>query len=196
MVTTLDQISAGRLELGIGAGGTNRAERQKNLGYDYEFDAYDIMFPKKPSTRIEKLDEGLTIMKKMWNRDVASFNGKHYRIKNAICLPKPVQKPHPPIWIGGRGGPKIMTVIVKHANGWNISGASTVEDYRKKLTTLKKACAKIGRSVDEIKTSVGVNGSVKECREKMKRLWDEGLDLAILRLPRGKEIEYIRQLRE
>ena len=196
MVTTLDQISAGRLELGIGAGGTNRAERQKILGYNYEFDAYDIKFPMKPSTRIEKLDEGLTIMKKMWNMDAATFNGKHYRIKNAICLPKPVQKPHPPIWIGGKGGPKIMKVIVKHANGWNISGASTVEDYRKKLATLKKACAKIGRSADDIKTSMSVTGSVKECRKKIKQLESEGLDLAILRLPRGKEIDYLRQLHE
>jgi alkanesulfonate monooxygenase SsuD/methylene tetrahydromethanopterin reductase-like flavin-dependent oxidoreductase (luciferase family) len=89
-----------------------------------------------------------------------------------------------------------MKVIVKYANGWNISGASTVEDYSKKIMTLKKACAKIGRSADDIKTSMGVNGSVKECREKIRRLGDEGLDLAILRLPRGKEIEYIRQLRE
>jgi alkanesulfonate monooxygenase SsuD/methylene tetrahydromethanopterin reductase-like flavin-dependent oxidoreductase (luciferase family) len=89
-----------------------------------------------------------------------------------------------------------MKVIVKHANGWNLSGASTVEDYRKSLATLKKACAKIGRSAEDIKTSMSVNGSVKECREKIKQLEGEGLDLAILRLPRGKEIDYLRQLHE
>lgn len=194
MAATFDQISNGRLEFGIGAGGTNRAERQKSLGYEYEFNAYGIKFPMKPSTRIERLDEGLEVMKMMWTQDKGTFNGKHYSINEAICLPKPVQKPHPPIWIGGRGGPKIMKVIAKHANGWNISGISTVEDYREKLTILKKTCARLDRCVEDIKTSMAVRGSIKECQIQLRNLLSEGLDLAILRPPRGNEIEYIRKL--
>lgn len=193
MATTLDQISDGRLEFGVGAGGTNRAERQKSLGYEYEYDAYDIPFPKRPSVRIEKLDEGLEVMKRMWTQEMATFKGKHYSIHNAVCLPKPVQRPYPPIWIGGRGGPKIIRVIVKHADGWNIAGITTVEEYREKHDILEKACTDLGREVDDVKTSVAVRGSIVECKEKLERFDDEGLDLAILRPPRGEEVEYLSQ---
>jgi len=153
MATTLDQISDGRLEFGVGAGGTNRAQHQKNLGYEYEFDAYDIPFPTRPSVRIEKLDEGLEVMKRMWTQESATYEGRHYSIKDATCLPKPVQRPHPPIWIGGKGGSKIIRVIAKHADGWNISGISSVEEYREKREILEKACMDVGREVDDVMTS-------------------------------------------
>jgi alkanesulfonate monooxygenase SsuD/methylene tetrahydromethanopterin reductase-like flavin-dependent oxidoreductase (luciferase family) len=192
MAATLDQISDGRLEFGIGAGGTNRAERQNNLGYEYEFDAYGIPFPMKPSLRIEKLDEGLEIMKRMWTQKAAVFKGQHYSIFEAVCLPKPVQRPYPPIWIGGRGGSKIIRVIAKHADGWNISGISTVEEYIEKLLVLEKACLALGRSVDEIEISVSVRGSISEVKDKLGRFEKQGLDLAILRPPRGEEEKYIR----
>lgn len=113
---------------------------------------------------------------------------------DAICLPEPVQRPHPPICIGGRGGPKIIRVIAKHADGWNIAGISTVEEYREKRETLEKACTDLGRSSDEVKTSVAVKGSIAECGEKLERFEDEGLDLFILRPPQGEEVEYLRQL--
>ncbi len=80
MATTLDQISDGRLEFGVGAGGTERAERQKSLGYEYEFDAYGIPFPTRPGMRIEKLDEGLEVMKRMWAQEAATYKGRHYSI--------------------------------------------------------------------------------------------------------------------
>lgn len=195
MAATLDQVSGGRLELGVGAGGTKRAEHEKSLGYEYEFDAYGVSFPMKPSIRIEKLDEGLEIMKRMWTHDRATFKGKHYLIKNAICLPKPTQKPHPHIWIGGMGGPKIMEVIVKHAHGWNMGGASTVEDYRRGLRLLRRACIRVGRSVDEIKVSIRVEGSIEECEQKLTEFSKEGLDLALIQLPRNKEIEFLRNLK-
>jgi len=194
MATTLDQISDGRLEFGVGAGGTNRAQHQKNLGYEYEFDAYDIPFPTRPSVRIEKLDEGLEVMKRMWTQEAATYEGRHYSIKDATCLPKPVQRPHPPIWIGGKGGSKIIRVIAKHADGWNISGISSVEEYREKREILEKACMDVGREVDDVMTSVAFRGSVAECRGKLEDFEDEGLDLAILRPPRGEETEYLSQL--
>lgn len=191
MAVTLDQITNGRLEFGIGAGGTNRAERQKALGYEYEFIAYDIAFPRKASLRIEKLDEGLEIMRRMWTQETTTFNGKYYSIKDAICLPKPVQKPYMPIWIGGIGGKMIMRVIAKHADGWNIMRASTVEDYQMSLKKLRRVCKRIGRDPDEIKTSIRISGTIDECEEKLQRLKDIGLDLAILHIPRGREIDYL-----
>jgi alkanesulfonate monooxygenase SsuD/methylene tetrahydromethanopterin reductase-like flavin-dependent oxidoreductase (luciferase family) len=194
MATTLDQISGGRLEFGVGAGGTNRAEQQRDLGYEYEFSAYGVSFPMRPSIRIEKLDEGLEIMKRMWTQEKATFQGKYYSVIDAICLPKPIQKPHPPIWIGGIGGSKIMRVIAKHANGWNMMRSSTLEDYVRGIKLLKEACARIGRNSDEIKISIGVTGSIVECQEKLYEFARQGLDFAILRLPRNKEIEYLRDL--
>lgn len=195
MATTLDHVSRGRLEFGIGAGGTNRAQDQKNLGYEYEFDAYGISFPMRPSTRIEKLDEGLEVMKKMWTQERATFKGKYYSITNAILLPKPVQKPHPAVWIGGMTGPRMMRVIAKHANGWNIMRSSTIEHYREGMKLLKVACAKIGRDPSEIKISIAVSGSIEECTQKLLRFADEGLDLAILRPPRKQEIAMLHNMR-
>lgn len=195
MVTTLDKISSGRLDFGIGAGGTNRAEQQKKLGYEYEFDAYGIPFPTTPSIRIEKLDEGLEIMKRMWTQNSATFTGKHYSIKNAICLPKPVQKPHPPIWIGSRFGSKMMRIVAKHADGWNMMGATTVEDFKNGRELLKEFCSRIGRNANEIKTSIIIKGSISECEQRLKEFAEKGLDLAILRVPRDKEIEYLHDIK-
>jgi len=103
MAATLDNISNGRLEFGIGAGGTIRAEWSEKLGYTAEYRAYGMDFPEKPSNRIYKLQETVQIIKKLWTEDKVTFEGKHYRVKNAFCYPKPVQKPYPPLWIGGAG---------------------------------------------------------------------------------------------
>ena len=90
MISTLDVISHGRSELGIGAG-----------WYGREYESYGYDFPYFNVTRINQLDEALTIIKAMWSSERAdSFEGKHYKIKDAICNPKPIQKPHPIIMIG------------------------------------------------------------------------------------------------
>jgi alkanesulfonate monooxygenase SsuD/methylene tetrahydromethanopterin reductase-like flavin-dependent oxidoreductase (luciferase family) len=194
MIATLDQISHGRVDFGVGAGGTNRAEIQKNLGYEYEFDAYGISFPMSPRIRIGKLDEGLNILKKMWTQKIATFKGKHYSIKNAICLPKPIQKPHPPIWIGGLGKPKLMKVIAEHADGWNMMRTSTTKDLKTGLINLQKACEKIGRNPEDLKISIVINGSIDNFKEKIKEFEEENLDLALLRLPKNREIEYLQKI--
>jgi alkanesulfonate monooxygenase SsuD/methylene tetrahydromethanopterin reductase-like flavin-dependent oxidoreductase (luciferase family) len=195
MTTTLDQISEGRLEFGIGAGGTNRSQRQNSLGYESEFNAYDIPFPMSAAKRIDKLEEGLELMKIMWTQDISTFKGKYYNIKNAICQPKTVQKPYPPIWIGGGCGNRMLKVVAKHADGWNIMGASTVDDYNKSLKLLRIACNKIGRKADDIKISMRVTGSIEDCEKNLIKFKSIGLNLAMFRPPRGKEIEYLRTLK-
>ena len=106
MLSTLDVISNGRVEFGLSAG-----------WYENEIKSYGLPFP-KASTRIEMLEESIIIIKRMLTENQASFEGKHYAIKDAKCSPKPIQKPHPPIWIGG-GGKKTLQVAAKYANGWN-----------------------------------------------------------------------------
>jgi alkanesulfonate monooxygenase SsuD/methylene tetrahydromethanopterin reductase-like flavin-dependent oxidoreductase (luciferase family) len=196
MATTLDQISNGRLDFGIGAGGTNRANQGRDLGFEYEFVAYGVPFPMKPGIRIEKLDEGLEIIKRMWTQDRASFTGKYYSIKDANCVPKPTQKPHMPIWVGGMSGSKILGVIARHADGWNMMRVTTIEDYRSGLKKLREACIRVGRNPDQIKTSVAIGGSIEECRDKLRKFEKEGLDLAILRVPSGQEIKYVQSLHD
>jgi len=136
---TLDVISNGRLEFGIGAGWKVN-----------EYLAYGFPFP-KPAVRIAQLREAVTIIKKMWTEEKPSFKGKYYEIKEALCDPKPVQKPHPPIWIGGEGEKLTLKVVAELADGSNWYG--TPEHFAHKLNVLENHCAEVGRSFDEIKKS-------------------------------------------
>jgi len=194
MAATLDNVSEGRLIFGIGAGGTNRASRQKLNGFEYEFDAYGVDFPMKPSTRIKRLGEGLELIKLMWTTEKASYTGKHYTIREAICLPKPVQKPYPPILVGSTGGALMMRQVAKHADIWDYMRATTVEDLAKGRGILEKACSKTGRNPEDIKISMRVSGTVDECITKMDALKREGLDQAVLIAPKGKEVAFLQEL--
>jgi F420-dependent oxidoreductase-like protein len=139
MAATVDMISNGRLNFGIGAG-----------WHEAETAAYGIPFP-TGGIRVEMLDEALSIMEGLWTKDKFTLKGKHYSVNDAICLPKPLQKPYPPILIGG-GGDKMLRVIAKHANAWN-SGFTDPEGYKKELARLKAACKEAGRNCSEIENT-------------------------------------------
>ena len=89
----------------------------------------------------------------------------------------------------------MMNIVAKHANGWNMMGISTVEGYRKGKKLLRQLCNTLGRNVNEIKTSIGIKSSLEELGQKLECFQKEGLDLAILRLPKAKEIEYLQQIK-
>src|SRR5437763_6445994 len=107
MAATLDVISDGRLDLGLGAG-----------WFEQEYRAYGIPFP-RTGERIAQLDEGVEVIKRMWTEAQPTFVGKHYAIDGAVCDPPPVQKPHPPIWIGGEGD-KVHRIAARAADGVNV----------------------------------------------------------------------------
>ncbi|MGA7898953.1 MAG: LLM class flavin-dependent oxidoreductase [Nitrososphaeraceae archaeon] len=137
MVSTLDVITQGRVEFGLSAG-----------WYEKEIKSYGLPFP-DASTRLKMLEESLVVIKKMLTeQQSSSFTGKHYTIKEAVCNPKPIQNPHPPLWVGG-GGKKTLQLAVKYADGWNY-GLCTYEEYLSKLTILRNCCSKIGRNYDDI----------------------------------------------
>ena len=140
MSSTLDVISGGRFELGIGSGWAKTEHR-----------SYGIPF-ENPRKRNEKLEEAVTIIKKMWTEERSSFEGKHYKIEGAVCQPKPVQKPRPPIWIGGGGEKFTLKTVAKHADGCNFIGLST-DEYRHKLDVLAKHCDTIGRKIGGVRKS-------------------------------------------
>ena len=139
MGATLDVISNGRLELGIGAGW--------NLE---EHEAYGLYFPRFRE-RIERVDEAITIIKKMWTEDTPSYAGRYYQIREAPCDPKPIQKPHPPITIGGGGEKYTLKVVAAHADRWNFGGP--LELYERKMKTLKEYCIQMGRNFQQIEKS-------------------------------------------
>lgn len=139
IAATIDVISSGRLEFGIGAGWKEN-----------EYTAYGFPFP-KPAVRIARLREAVTIIKKMWTEEKPSYKGKYYEIKEAICEPKPVQKPHPPIWIGGSGEKLTLRVVAELADGCNWYGSP--EEYAHKLDVLRDHCTNIGRNFNEIRKS-------------------------------------------
>lgn len=122
--------------------------------------------------RIAQLDEALTVIENMWSEDHPAFKGKYYTISDAVCEPKPLQKPRPPILIGG-SGPKMMEVAAKHADIVNIEGDSA-EIVESKLTNLEKACNKLGRDFGKVEKSWGkylfLRRSESELREKERSL--------------------------
>lgn len=141
MAATLDVLSNGRLEFGIGGG-----------WHEQEHTAYGFAF--SPAiTRLRRLDESLQVIKKLWIEDKANFDGKYFSLKNAICNPKPVQVPHPPIWIGGTET-FLLKLVAKHANGCNFRGFNLSPNaYHEKLVILKDFCESVGRDFGTLQKS-------------------------------------------
>src|ERR687887_592986 len=135
MLSTLDIISSGRVELGIGAG-----------WYEQEYVAYGYDFASN-RTRIMQLDESLSILKAMWTEKYASFEGKYYKIKDAICNPKPIQKPHPLIMVGGSGEKYLLKVVARHADRYNLFFGSP-DEIKRKISLLKEYCSSVGRNYE------------------------------------------------
>jgi F420-dependent oxidoreductase-like protein len=143
VAVSIDAISGGRLEMGIGAG-----------WYEGEYDGYGYPFP-KPSLRIGELDEAVEIMKRMWTEDVVHFEGEHYRLDGAICRPKPVQQPHIPFWIAGGGEKLTLNVAARYASYTNFG--DNVEEFRRKSAILRDHCADVGTDFDSIVRSSNFN---------------------------------------
>ncbi len=137
---TLDVLSNGRLEFGIGAG----IQKQEHIAYGFGFPEL--------STRTERLAEALSVMTALWTKEKASYNGKHYTIKDAVCAPKPIQKPYPPITVGGVGE-KMLEVTAKYADRFDWGFLPSKNMYSDKLLSLKKKCTKVGRDYAKIEKS-------------------------------------------
>jgi F420-dependent oxidoreductase-like protein len=158
MLSTLDIISNGRVELGIGAGWYE----QEYLAYGYDFSSN--------ITRIMQLDESIKIIKAMWIEKYASFQGKYYKIKDAICNPKPIQKPHPLIMVGGSGEKYLLKVVAKHADRYNLFFGSPAE-MKRKISILKEYCNTIGRNYKkDIQYSVVLPCIIRESEDEVNKV--------------------------
>ena len=143
IAASIDHISGGRLYFGIGAGWK-----------EVEYKAYGYPFP-KPATRIRQLEETVRIAKRMWTKEKATYEGRHYSVEDALCYPHPVQEPHVPVWIGGTGD-LTLRVAARHADAVNFAWTQPIDFYEEKLRVLRRHCVKAERDYDEIRKSSGL----------------------------------------
>ncbi|MDI6908389.1 LLM class F420-dependent oxidoreductase [Nocardioides sp.] len=143
IVTTLDVLSHGRALLGLGA-----------AWYEREHVGLGVPFP-PTAERFERLEETLRICRQLWSEDDGPFEGRHYRLAETVCVPPPVQRPHPPILVGGGGERKTLRLVAQYADACNLFPDSP-EGARHKLDVLRGHCDAVGRDYDEIeKTMLG-----------------------------------------
>jgi F420-dependent oxidoreductase-like protein len=138
---TVDVISGGRLDLGIGAGWN-----------EYEHISMGIPLY-APGERIRRLGEACEIIKRLFTQHLTDFDGRYYQLKEARCEPKPVQQPYPPFVIGGGGEQLTLRVVARYADIWNFAGGP-VEDFTRKVGILHQHCAEVGRDPAAIELSV------------------------------------------
>ena len=155
MAASVDHISNGRLEFGLGAG-----------WYEQEFTAYGYDFP-PIGVRLRQLDEALHICRRMWTEEKATYTGKYHCVRDAWCNPKPLQKPYPPIMVGGGGERVLLRIVATHADRWNFGGS--VADFRHKLAVLEAHCREIGRDPRTIEKSWFGNVIIEADEERVQR---------------------------
>lgn len=174
LATTVDHLSGGRLEFGIGAAwATNEHEMYGISGLDH---------------RVGLFSEGLQVIRSLWTQERTDFDGRYYTMRGAVANPKPVQKPYPPIWVGA-GGPSMLKLTARHADVWNVSGIAgrDAESAAAGSRQLDEACAAIGRDPSEIRRSVQIPGSqpTAEIIEQVHAFRDAGFTEVILMLSGG-----------
>jgi F420-dependent oxidoreductase-like protein len=140
-VATLDVLSGGRGELGIGA-----------AWYEREHVGLGVPFP-GVAERIERLEETLQICLQMWSDDNGPYRGRHYQLAETLCIPKPLSQPHPPIWIGGGGEKKLLKLVARYADVSNLI-ATSYDEVAHKLEVLRRHCDDVGRSPDDITRTI------------------------------------------
>lgn len=165
MAATLDHLSNGRLEFGFGAG-----------GYEPEYRQYGYPFPLKPSIRLAQMEEALRLIIALWTKPRVTFQGQFFQTEETILEPKPVQKPYPPILIGGTGPKITLRILAELGDGCNLWGPPDRFEEQKEI--LQRHCHDLGRDISKIKMTTydlmlcaPTNAAVKE---KISRLLPHG----------------------
>jgi alkanesulfonate monooxygenase SsuD/methylene tetrahydromethanopterin reductase-like flavin-dependent oxidoreductase (luciferase family) len=160
MSSTIDVISGGRLDVGIGAG-----------WYDHEYQGYGYEYP-RDGVRLAMLREYVGVLKRMWTEDVVHHQGEHYQLDGAINQPKPLQNPHPPLWIAGAGEKVTLRLVAEEADWANFQ--FSVDEFVHKSTVLARHCEQVGRPMEEIGRSshveVLIASTLAEVARKLERV--------------------------
>jgi len=172
IAATVDVISKGRLDFGLGAGWN-----------EYEHTAYGIPLY-AVGERLRRLDEACEVIKRLWTEKQANFEGRYYQIKDAYCEPKPVQQPYPPFVIGGGGEKVTLRIAAKYARVWNMAGGSA-EDFKRKNAILDEHCAAVGRNPEEIARSIQIvinPDNLAETRQNTQNYIEAGVNHIVLNI--------------
>jgi len=192
MAASVDHISGGRLEFGVGAGWK-----------EDEYRAYGYAFP-SPGDRVDQLREGLEITRRLWQDDRATYHGKHYRIDDAVCAPKPTQRPRPPIWIGG-AGPRVMRLAARYADGFDLGkhgagGADLTPDEMaasfRELEAAELAAKREQRLERSHWCASTLDGDPKLLVDKIGAYGRAGLDQYLCAFPKERAAEMVERSRE
>ena len=185
-VAQVDAMSGGRVELGLGAG-----------WFDPEHHAHAVPFPPL-GQRFEMLDEQLQIVLGMWTTprgEKFSFEGEHYQVVDSPGLPKPVQQPHPPIIIGGAGSKRTPRLAARYADEFNVP-FHAVDDFKKAIGRVKKACQDAGRDPSSIVYSAAVNvdiraNSADKVVDELSRFKEAGAQRLYMQLLDNDDVEQV-----
>jgi F420-dependent oxidoreductase-like protein len=182
---TIDHVSHGRLELALGAAWFE--EEHRELG---------IEFP-PTGERIDRLDEALQVITLLTSRERVSFEGRHYRLDGARLLPVPVQRPHPPLWVGGRGEKRMMPLIARRADAWHAYGS--LQDMQRLSALLDRLAEEAGRDPASIlrSTSLSLSGDLGEVQRTAEQWRDAGFDYLVCGWPtegQGRVEEFVQRV--
>ena len=142
--TAIDLLSGGRLELGVGAG-----------WYEPEFEAFGYPFG-SAGDRFRTLEETLEVLTRLLAEGPASYEGERFRLHEAYNHPPPAQSPRPPIWVGGKGGPGLLRLVARLADGWNTAWRWTPDAYAPRVAAAREACERVGRDPATLRLSLGL----------------------------------------
>ena len=162
MASTLDVISNGRVEIGIGAGGGRTDHAASGLD-----------FPSTP-VRVRMLEEAVEMMKRLWSEPEVNYEGRYYTLTGARNDPGPIQKPHPPFLIGGHGERHLFRAVARHADICNVGFEMDLAEHRARLDALGEHCRQVGRDLSEIEVTHNTRVVIAESESEFARVVSEG----------------------
>jgi len=186
MAATVDHVSNGRLILGLGAG-----------WYEQEHRMYGFPFP-TAGDRARQLREAVKVLKHLFTREKSTFTGKYYQLKDAPFAPKALQKPHPPLLIGGTGPKVLLPLAARQANIWHFYGGSEAESMRQTCAAFDAVCQKVGRNPNEVEKATSLSpsqlsGSAKEVVARLRGIADTGIGHLIIELSQPYDRQFLQR---
>ena len=189
IVAGVDQMSAGRIEFGIGAGW--KVNEYKAYGYDFA----------AAGERVDQMIDAIEICRRLWTEERATYRGKHYQIEDAVCAPKPKQRPYPPLWIGG-AGPRVLRIAARLADGFDIArrpqagGFASEEEMRAYCDEVDAASRRAKREQPLLRShwsaaDASDDAALRALRERVEAYARAGLDRYIVSFPKERASEMI-----